>query len=151
LAVLCALLTVLTSVGGSLTGVCHSTERVWQERKQALLQVRQEAQPILAALEAYHRDHGHYPSSLERLCPAYLPRISLPTLPGYGTFGKAWEYRWSDTCAPYELVLAVPPDFCPRCSLSFGDCFVYSPTGDYPRFAYGGALERIEDWAYYHE
>src|SRR5579859_1760638 len=33
------------------------------------------ARPVIRALDAYRADHGAYPSDLEELTPAYLPRI----------------------------------------------------------------------------
>jgi hypothetical protein len=30
------------------------------------------AAPVIAALEAFHREHGHYPRSLQDLAPKYL-------------------------------------------------------------------------------
>lgn len=88
-------------------------ERVRKEHQQVLLQIREEAQPILAALEAYRRDHEHYPTDLEALYPDYLPRISLPERPDYGLAAEAWGYCCPGRKeAPYELALVVPPNFC---------------------------------------
>jgi len=40
-----------------------------------------------------------------------------------------------------------------HCSIGFlnWDVFFYWPTQDYPDGIYGGAVERIADWAYVHE
>ncbi|HEX4630617.1 MAG TPA: hypothetical protein VH188_06600 [Chthoniobacterales bacterium] len=33
------------------------------------------AAPVIAAIDTYHRDHGHYPARLNQLVPHYLPRV----------------------------------------------------------------------------
>lgn len=43
-------------------------------------EMRANAAPVLAALAAYHRQHGQYPLSLHELVPSYLDRI--PFHPG---------------------------------------------------------------------
>lgn len=43
---------------------------------------------IVAALEAYHAEHGTYPEQLEELVPARLPSLEQPTW-GLGR----WRYR----------------------------------------------------------
>lgn len=50
----------------------------------ALVKARGERQlaqlePVIAALDRYHKDQGHYPRSLDDLIPRYLPQI--PRLP----------------------------------------------------------------------
>ena len=60
---------------------CEFAEDVSADNQQA-------AKPIIAAVEAYKRDHGRYPSELSALVPAYLPEIKPPKATENGT----WEY-----------------------------------------------------------
>ena len=39
---------------------------------------REEARPIIEAVEAYRQDHGEYPASLGALVPGYLDAVPVP-------------------------------------------------------------------------
>ncbi len=128
---------------------------IWEERKAELLELTRKAEPLIAALEAYRRDHKRYPDELEELVPRYLPRIPEPT----AVAERSWIYdtgqnisaQCRSTNLSYDLSVDVRHDFCPLCFVSFGDMFAYHHTGIYPGAAHGGGLERIGKWGYYHE
>ena len=63
----------------STMGVILSNWRVAQDR----------AGPVIAAIEQFHSDRGRYPSTLEELCPSYLP--SIPRA-GYTLVGRRYGY-----------------------------------------------------------
>lgn len=107
--------------------------------------------PVIAALEAYHTDHGEYPPSLEHVVPEYLP--SVPSL-GYGGRRELHYYRagsapmpdddrrkpdhlWETWIgeAPYALVVERVP----------GGTMVYRPTGEYGDLPRGHGLAGT-DW-----
>ncbi|MBN1459086.1 MAG: hypothetical protein JXA57_06090, partial [Armatimonadetes bacterium] len=94
------------------------------------------SQTLIAALEAYEGEHGHYPESLDELVPHYLPEIPNT---GYGVRREFHYYRAETSpastnpqirhadgrlwvgAAPYALVV----EFVPSGTL------VYRPTHDY--------------------
>jgi hypothetical protein len=55
------------------------------------------AAPIIVALEASHRDHGHYPPSLRQLTPRYLneaaTKLDTYYLHGFQYHSRDDEYR----------------------------------------------------------
>ena len=57
--------------------------------------------------------------------------------------GEPLRRRWA-------LFVRVNREYAPN-RWSFGDTFAYHPGGRYPREAYGGILERVGRWGYYHE
>ncbi len=126
-------------------------ERQWEVKKGELAAGAKAAEPILAALEAYGRDEGHFPPALEDLLPKYLTAIPEPRFP----FEAEWTYgpRADRDC--FALYVSVPHDYCPPAvvgwPLHFNDAFVYHSDGKYEPSDYGGILERIGAWAYYHE
>ena len=63
----------------STMGVILSNWRVAQHR----------AAPVIAAIERFHSDQGRYPSTLEELCPSYLP--SIPSA-GFTLIGRRYGY-----------------------------------------------------------
>jgi hypothetical protein len=61
-------------------------------------QSRENAAPIIAAVEAYYVEHGEYPDELESLVPAYLPQLPTPAC------------RWLDAgeTHPFDLEYCTP-------------------------------------------
>ncbi|MCW5942330.1 MAG: hypothetical protein KIS66_08870 [Fimbriimonadaceae bacterium] len=132
-----ALLSGLVAFGLSGYGLrlAASTRReVWQAYANRTM-------PLIAEIRAYERRHGRPPNSLEDVglegppAPgAYALRLVVP-----GSPPDPSDERW-------RLVVDAgsPPG-------SFGDRFVYQPSGNYPEKGYGGILERMGAWGYYHE
>ena len=148
------LLVALCVVGavGVLAGALHllalRREREWELDKVELLAATSVADPLIEALEAYRTDHGRFPNALAELVPTYLRSLPVPRFP----FDTRWQYRASVRADDYDLYVGVPSDYCPVADvMNFGDYFVYRHSGKYERLEYGGVLERIGRWAYYHE
>ncbi len=127
--------------------------REWQRKRQELLTAVSRSESLLRALEAYRADHDVYPASLPPLSRRYLKAIPKPGLP----FEGDWQYErgpgGSGDPRVFELYVVVPRNYDPlvRGWVHFDDCFAYRSDAQYPREAHGGVLERIGDWAYYHE
>ncbi len=65
---------------------------------------------IIAALERFNKEFGHYPNTLKALVPDYLPRVLDPVT----YFGWRYEYERDDTSmiTSYSLsTMAVIPHF----------------------------------------
>lgn len=97
------------------------------------------AEPLVAAIERYVREHGAPPPSIVQLVPAFLPRLpaGLPPLE-LVTAGELCGNPWA-------LVAETP------IGLLNWDVFLYLPRQNYPTHGWGGWLERIGRWAYVHE
>ena len=110
------------------------------------------AQPIVAALEAYHADRGNYPPALSELVPDHLPRVPGTGMVAYPHFSYERAARVpgrsrtrSGASPAYDLYVD-----CPLLILGF-DTFHYWPSQDYPDEMWGGGVERVDGWAYVHE
>lgn len=138
---------------------------VWSRNRETLRTQLREVQPLLTALEAYHQDYGAYPLTLNALVPKYLPEVPKPPF----DFEAEWWYspyrgdllRWGEPSNPanagvevpedtYHLWVWVPTEITPVRGL-YRDALVYRPNQEYPVYGYGGTLERIDGWGYYHE
>ena len=126
---------------------------LWASRLGELNVTARQAQPVIAGIQAYTQATGQPPRSVDELVPRFLP-----ALPDPGPASQhGWEYwrdgprPWGARGQPWVLGIRVRKDFCPRCPLGFGDYFVYHPGGVYPRSGYGGILEPVGRWGYYHE
>jgi hypothetical protein len=131
--------------------VQRQREAAWKnERLPELRRTIRDAAPIIAAIRKHEKDHGKPPEKLQELVPRYLSAVPRP-----GEIARSinWDYESENPLHGERWQLGVPVrrDFCPRCGYSFGDMFVYHPSGKYPRAAYGGILEKVDDWGYYHE
>ncbi len=155
-ATICRLLTLVISVGLCaylpplmLTVPADHNARVQQSRSAALLTTMRHAAPLIKAIEQYTADHGEPPSDLDHLLPRYLS-----SLPDAGPLAKdGWRYSAGESApegAEWSLWVVVRHEYSPRL-WSFGDVFAYHPTGEYPRAAYGGILDRAGRWGYYYE
>ena len=153
----------------------RGARRAWDVKRQELLVAARRAQPILDALEAYRGEHGRYPGVLRDLEPRYLDTIPAPGEPFIGEWhyrpGLYWMGEGTDAThnagartqrlddedaaeeSVYLLFAEVPMEYCPVMigGLHFRDRFAYRPDRRYPENALGGVLERVGDWAYYHE
>jgi len=141
----------------------------WQEgraegRRELLQATIRSARPVIEAIRRYERERRAPPPTLDALVPDFLDALPLPGGPAAG----GWEYwadvpggrveggRWhrvrlESSAGGWALGIAVRKDFVPRFPYNLGDYFIYHPSGSYPRSAYGGVLERVGDWGYYHE
>lgn len=136
----------------------------WEERKGELIATMESAQPLIDAIRAFESANGHPPARLEDLVPSFIERIPQPAGPAEG----GWEYwtsapggrieggRWhrvrlDSKAGGWALGIAVRKGFRPNLIYDIGDYFVFHPSGIYSAEAYGGVLERVDGWGYYHE
>jgi hypothetical protein len=103
------------------------------------------SQPVVNAIRRFSEERGRAPKDLQELVPGYLPevpRTGMPACPAYkyvagedgDCYGNPWALFVNTLCG----------------ALNF-DMFVYFPLQNYPRYGYGGSLERVGEWAYVHE
>ncbi len=103
--------------------------------------VAERGQAIIDAVEAFHRDNGAYPECVEDFVPAYLKEMPKTGLAGYPDF----TYRKGDDTIPYVVSVNTP-----RGGLNW-DEFIYWPTGNYEKHYWGGWIEPVGKWVYFHE
>ena len=113
-------------------------------RMSAFKKVAGRARPVIVAIEEYKKKYSKYPETLEALSPEILPSDLLGTLPPLvlvtgeealkGYYGNPWALQ-------ADVGIGV---------LNW-DLFLYLPKQNYPQEAFGGYLERVDDWAYVHE
>lgn len=133
----------------------------WSYRKQALSDTIASARPVIEAIREYARDHGHPPSALADLVPKYMPQVPTPKGPtrhgwvywGGGDVkqGIGHMHTMDPEAGEWAIGIAVERGFNFELFYSLGDYFVYHPPGRYSKHAYGGVLERVNEWGYYHE
>jgi hypothetical protein len=113
-------------------------------RVSAFHRLAEHSKPLVAAVRAFERKHGHPPESLQALVPEFLPAVpstGMGAYPHYRYLTDATNYDGN----PWVLVVFTPPG-----GIAF-DQFMYFPLTNYPKRGYGGWLERVGDWAYVHE
>ena len=103
----------------------------------------QRAEPLIAGIEQYVREHGAPPSDLKELVPRYIPELpervpSLYIVDGAAAFEQYGGNEWA-------LFAMVSTGF-----INW-DKFIYYPNQLYPEFGHGGSIQRIGRWAYVHE
>jgi hypothetical protein len=138
-------LLLLTFIGAG----CASADRarVARERAPVLRETTRRAEPVVAAVQAYRAKHGRPPATLGALVPVYLKTVPAPGPLASG----GWYYEVGNRPAAggWSLYLMVNRRYSdPQ---GFGDVFAYHPSGRYERADYGGVLERVGAWGYYHE
>jgi hypothetical protein len=135
-------------------------KREWATERRAELEfTMRQARPIIKAIKSYVADQKTAPKSLQALMPKYLKLLPKPGSASHGSWhlGPYDQEYGSDPRSTlsggWSLGIAMRQDFCPKHPglMSFGDYFVYHPSGQYPKYGYRGVMERIGDWAYYHE
>jgi hypothetical protein len=116
---------------------------------------REEAGPLINALEKFHADNGLYPATLDRLSPGYLPAPANPHAFRYSARHSDWVFQ-SDACIVREKKLngwILEPvkayqkevvQFKQECITGFRDYQLQSH--DFPPDTASRAIER---WAYY--
>ena len=103
----------------------------------------QRATPLVAAIKAYEKDNGAPPATLQELLPRYLPQLPKRIPPLELITGEAARSEYQGNA--WVLVAQVST------GLINWDLFMYFPNQQYPELGYGGAIERVADWAYVHE
>ncbi len=150
-------------------GALAVAARVWSrhvraQRREEIRAALPGVEPLLAALEMYREDYGAYPLELDALTPEYID--ALPEPPVFTHTGWVYSVDPDDvrytpqpdgpTEGPpvpervYHLWVLIPGSYTPLRGL-LGDVLAYRSHGHYPEHAYGGTLERIDGWGYYHE
>ncbi|MEA3399865.1 MAG: hypothetical protein U9R79_01335 [Armatimonadota bacterium] len=132
-------------------------ERVWRDEKRPrLAAATRAAQPIIAALAQYHRDHERYPEELEALVPQHLGAIPDPRPPLH----DPWVYVPLDGGDDFLLYAEAPMNYygVPIQPPSTAEQLVYESDGTYehdPWSVEAGEprqrepIDRIGKWAYY--
>ena len=130
---------ISSCIGGIILG--HKT------RMAGMRSFAQRSQFLINAISSYERDHSAPPHSLEDLVPEYLPAVPNTDMMAYPEYcyhaGNEAREHYADN--PWALSV-----FTPGGGINF-DMMLYFPKQNYPDRAYGGRLERIDDWAYVHE
>lgn len=109
-----------------------------------MVRATHQAEPLIAAIEAYHQKKGSYPNQLQDLVPEFIQAIPSTSMVGYPEF-KYSTAKSDRLFKTYQLKISTR-----TIGINF-DSFVYWPEADYPARMYGGGVERINDWAYVHE
>jgi hypothetical protein len=116
-----------------------------------LAEVQETASPILSAIRIYEKMNAEPPAKLAALTGEYLRSLPGPPAAVKGS----WNYTTGNPLSPddpkWTLWVVMNDGFCPRHPRSSGDVFVYRSTGSYPDIAYGGEVQRLHDWGYYHQ
>lgn len=103
------------------------------------------SKPLIAAITHYQKDHDGPPTKLELLVPKYINKIPHTGLGAYPDY----EYSTPGTSLGQEASWELSVD-CPVGFFKF-DAFYYLPTEKYPEDVFGGYLEPIKSWAYFHD
>lgn len=146
--ILCGLFATACFVGPFTVVAYRKRQQAQRIRPQALRATMQQAEPLIKAIKAYTVRQGRPPATLEALVPAYLRQIPAP-----GSMAKnGWQYMVGNKseAGGWSLFIEVRKEFSPN-RWSFGDVFVFHPSGKYARSDYGGILEPVDRWGYYHE
>lgn len=111
----------------------------------ALDRTIERSEPLIQAILDFERQHGRPPASLGELVPEFIPEVPTTGIGGHPRYryvvGQPERYDGN----PWALVVTPP-----QLIMGF-DTFLYLPRQNYPRFGYGGSLQRIGTWAYVHE
>lgn len=124
-----------------IIGVLCSGKATGWVRHHCFEQMTVRARPLLAAIEAYQKQHGSPPCNLDVLVPKYLPKIPDTGMAAYPNF----NYTTEDEVDPWRLEVQ-----CSLGLLNWDVCF-YRPSKKYSSYEYGGGVEPIGDWRYVHE
>lgn len=118
----------------------------FQVRHDGFISLAQRSRPLVGAIEFFEEKYGRPPALLNELVPEFLAAV-----PGTGIGASPiYEYSVVTDTSLYEgnpWILKVNTSS----GIMNWDTFLYFPKQNYPLGGYGGALERIEDWAYVHE
>ena len=115
-------------------------------RLQGFERLSREAAPLVAAINAYDKEFGHPPQSLDELHVNFPPGHAIKggELPDFEYYpgsiaidryhGNPWILRWEAPTGPLRW-----------------DQFLYYPMQNYPPLGHGGWFEKVGEWAYVHE
>ena len=128
------------------------TTRLWQDRLLQLQAAASGAAPLITSIRAFSIKNGRPPATLAAIPAPPPPPTAVAETPAW-SYGVPGQVGGPPTTPSdrWALGFRVKRDFCTRCGLSFGDTFVYHSDGVYPKHLYGGVLERVGAWGYYHE
>jgi hypothetical protein len=122
--------------------LCEQSVR--EARTQGMHDLADRLAPLVEAIKSYEEAEGGAPPSLGALMPEYIANIPQTQIEAYPDllYSKGMSGKGDN---PWMLTVPTPLG-------GFNwDEFLYLPNGDYPKYNYGGGLERIGDWAYVHE
>lgn len=125
-------------IGLPLVGMSHTA------RMSGFKRLEDRGKPLVAAIHKFVEDHERPPATLQDLVPNYLPEVPGTGMPSYP------EYQYSTAPDQWDGNPWVVYVMCSSGFMNF-DKFMYLPRQNYPRTGYGGALERVGEWAYVHE
>ncbi|MFC2173789.1 hypothetical protein ACFLU6_14350 [Acidobacteriota bacterium] len=115
-------------------------------RMHAFLDLAERSEVLVDAIRTYETDNGHPPEKLADLVPGYLPSVPGTGMKAYPDYVYVvGERAQSFGGQPWVLYVETPSG-----PLNW-DLFIYFPSKEYPKDAYGGHLEPVKDWAYVHE
>ena len=137
LLIVCSLVFCCAEIAGSVWGhsVRRNQMRVFADRSRSLV----------AAIKRYETKYSAAPKNLSELVPEFLPAVPHTGLGAYPDYRyklpkRPGEYEGNDWALIVDTGLG----------MNF-DSIMYLPRQNYPEHGYGGALVRINDWAYVHE
>jgi len=110
-------------------------------RRYAFEKLAERTKPLIAAISTYEKDRGSAPAELGELVPTYIATIPATGISAYPEY--RYEKLEKDT-DPWELRVDCGQGF------SNWDEFYYRPSEQYGQ-RYGGWVEPMGTWAYFHE
>jgi hypothetical protein len=110
-------------------------------RKYGFEQMAERTKPLIAAIKKFEQQEGRAPNGLEELVPKYL--FAVPWT-GIGAYPKYQYEKLEKDTDPWELRVD-----CGQGLLNW-DEFYYRPSEKYGK-RYGGWVEPMGTWAYFHE
>ncbi|MBI2300441.1 MAG: hypothetical protein HYU66_16120 [Armatimonadetes bacterium] len=122
----------------------YFAQNAWPRRMSAMAGVALRAEPVIGAIERFRKREHRPPGSLRQLVPNYLDKLPTSGLRSYPDFRPelAAEPSPGAPAAAWELVLPGPRGW-------FGeDVFCYRPDQNYPDYAHGGTVTRVDGWGY---
>jgi len=114
-------------------------------RDRAFTALAERSKPLVAAIHAFEREHGHPPPTLKALVPDYLPevpRTDMAEIPDYYYSPRSLKYRPTGTWYLGMHTSDSVMDF---------DEFFYEPTGRFDGANPSNYYERFGDWVYMHD
>ncbi len=110
-------------------------------RMNGFKQMAERTRPLVAAIKKFEKQKGHAPEELEELVPEFVS--TLPKT-GIGAYPDYHYERLKGENDAWELSVS-----CGVVILNW-DEFFYRPSEKYGE-RYGGWVEPVGDWAYFHE
>lgn len=113
-------------------------------RMNAFHKLAKRSKPLIEAVKNYENKYGNPPENLEKLVPEFLERVPKTGMSAYPNYRYKTDPK---VCYNNPWVITV---FCPLPGINF-DEFMYFPNQNYQNMTTSPFLERVDDWAYYHE